>query len=101
MKRTFKKTISLVLAVLLAFASLPLVGASAACTHVFDGYTTAPDGSGHFSSCSKCFAVNYGTFEACSGGAATCAKGAICSKCGNEYTAKSDSHGTAVLRATA
>lgn len=93
MKRTFKKTISLVLAVLLAFASLPLVGATAACTHVFDGYTTAPDGVGHWSSCSLCDAISYSTYEVCSGGAATCANGAICSKCGNEYTEKSATHG--------
>lgn len=95
MKRTFKKTLSLVLAVLMVFAVMPIAGA-ADHTHVFNQYTTAPDGSGHFSSCS-CGAVNYGTFEACSGGAATCAKGALCSKCGNEYTEKSNVHGTPYL----
>ena len=100
MKRTFKKTISLVLAVLLAFASLPLVVATAACAHVFNAYTAAPDGMGHWSSCSICNAISYNTYEVCSGGVATCAKGATCSKCGNEYTEKTDSHGTAILIAT-
>lgn len=89
MKRTFKKTISLVLAVLLAFASLPLVGASAKCAVC--NYTYTYDGDGwHQYKCATCGDRGYAR---CSGGVATCKSGAICDGCKTEYTEKSATHG--------
>ena len=96
MKRTFKKTISLVLAVLMVFTALPLVGATAKCATC--NYTYTYDGDGwHQYRCATCGDRG---FVKCSGGVATCKSGAICDGCKTEYTAKSDSHGTPILIAT-
>ena len=96
MKRTFKKTISLVLAVLLAFASLPLVSATAKCAVC--NYTYTYDGDGwHQYRCATCGDRG---FAKCSGGTATCKSGAICDGCKTEYTEKSNEHGRPVLRPT-
>lgn len=95
MKRTFKKSLSLVLAIIMVFAVMPIAGA-ADHTHVYNQYETTPAGTGHWSKCS-CGTVDYSSYEQCSGGTATCASGAICDKCKTEYTAKSDNHAETTL----
>ena len=88
MKRTFKKTISLVLAVIMVFAALPLVGATAICETC--NYTYEVAGKGwHKYTCTVCGTLGYGV---CKGGTATCSKGAICDECKNEYTDPSGQH---------
>lgn len=94
MKRTFKKSLSLVLALLMVMTVIPFVGVSATCeTHNYT-YDVAPMKGWHSYQCSNCNSAGY---EACSGGAATCKSGAICEKCGAEYTDKSETHGEKVL----
>ena len=92
MKRTFKKSLALVLAVLMVMTVVPFAGA--ACEHVYDKYEYLEGVGAHRAICSKCNIPNY--FAAavpCSGGTATCQSGAVCTTCGGVYTEPSDNHG--------
>lgn len=91
MKRTFKKSLALVLAVLMVMTVVPFAGA--ACEHVYDKYEYLEGVGAHRAICSKCNTPNY--FAAavpCSGGTATCQSGAVCTTCGGVYTEPSGVH---------
>lgn len=90
MKRTFKKSLSLVLAVLMVMTVMPFAGA-ADHEHVFANYEYLGDAY-HVGKCtvSGCKVRDYSD---CSGGTATCQSGAICAKCNAEYTEPSTVHG--------
>ena len=90
MKRTFKKSLSLVLAIVMVMTALPLVGATAKCATCNYTVFESQGGGWHKAICGTC---NSFTFENCAGGTATCASGAICDKCKTAYTEPTGAHG--------
>ena len=85
MKMKFKKTLSLILAVLMVMTAVPFSGMAADCDHTYK-YVQIPGANAHWYACSKCgFVENYGTTAACSGGTATCATKANCEICESPY----------------
>ncbi len=89
MKSNFKRVMSLVLTVLMVLTAVPFSGLAAdECVHEYT-YTYDSDGY-HIVKCGKC---TYRNFELCSGGTATCAEKAKCSKCNTEYGELSTVHG--------
>ena len=89
----FKKTLSLVLAVLMVVAVVPFSGLAADCEHdyVYDYYKNDK----HIVECSKCTDVM--EFENCSGGEATCGQQAVCQYCGTAYGETPDHDFTAAV----
>ncbi len=77
----FKKTLSLVLAVLMVMTVVPFSGIAAGCEHeyVYSYYKN----NKHIRECSKCTDVM--EFEDCSGGEATCGQQAVCDFCKTGY----------------
>lgn len=82
----FKKTLSLVLAVLMVITVVPFSGLAADCEH--DYKATQIDGQeAHWYKCTKCGALDISAgMEPCSGGTAEkCGEKAKCASCGGEY----------------
>ena len=87
-----EKIKALLLTAMILLAPFALMACNEECTHANLTITGASNGQ-HTIACDTC---DYQTAEKCSGGTATCQKGAICDKCHAEYTAADTSAHTFV-----
>ena len=78
-----EKIKALLLTAMILLAPFALMACNEECTHANLTITGTSNGQ-HTIACDTC---DYQTAEKCSGGTATCQKGAICDKCHAEYTA--------------
>ncbi len=93
MKRNFKRVMTIVLTVLMVMTVVPFTGLAADCEHEYT-YEYRSNGK-HLVECSKdCGLLEV---ENCTGGEATCVKGAVCENCKTEYTEKTTTHGETTL----
>lgn len=85
MKRNFKKTVSLILAVLMVMAFVPFGGMAADCEHEYEFVQIAGQ-EAHWKVCGKCGAIDYPSTGKCSGGTPEkCGEKAKCTACGGYW----------------
>ena len=85
MKRNFKKTVSLILAVLMVMAVVPFGGMAADCDHEY-AFVQIAGQEAHWSVCGKCGTIDYSSTGECSGGAPEkCGEKAECATCGGYW----------------
>ena len=87
MKMNLKKTLSLVLAILMVMTAVPLSGlATETCEHDYSVLVYVAQEESHYFKCSECGSRNFATMTPCSGGAAAkCGEKKKCAVCNGEY----------------
>ncbi len=95
MKMNFKKTLSLILAVLMVMTAVPLSGMATGtepCDHSNGTYSNNPALKKHYFWCECGYSTDW---ELCTGGTATCVAAAVCTVCELPYGKKLDHSFTA------